>query len=231
MAIPCIDCHKPMAGSAVVAYHFPALACTTCHEDPHQGEFGQRMSRLNSAGKAAGCESCHSTKTWEDLSGFDHAATKFPLLGTHRAVACIDCHKPPNMETTLQHVSFKAAPVLCEDCHDDIHGGQFAKADKKTHCGDCHNNTKWKPSLFDHEKTAFSLRGAHENTACAGCHKLTREIDGKQVVFYKPTPTACASCHGNDVPAAPQKNQVELKPPACVCPLATRYMANMATPH
>jgi nitrate/TMAO reductase-like tetraheme cytochrome c subunit len=199
MAVACIDCHKPMADGKTVAYHFNNLSCTTCHEDIHKGEFAERMVKLNKSGKPFGCEACHSTKTWNDLQGFDHAETSFPLLGTHRATACIDCHKPPNLEQTMLHVSFKAAPSQCEDCHENVHGPQFAKADNKTRCVDCHNSTKWKPSLFDHEKTAFSLKGAHENVACKDCHALFREVDGKKVLFYKPTPTACAACHGNDM--------------------------------
>jgi len=199
IAVPCIDCHKPLAGSTTVLYHFPGMSCTTCHEDPHHGEFAARIAKVNAAGKPGGCESCHSTKAWNDLAGFDHATTSFPLLGTHRAVACIDCHKPPNLEQTMLHVSFKEAPSQCEDCHENPHGDQFAKSGQKTLCADCHGNTKWKPSLFDHEKTAFSLKGAHENVACGDCHTLVKEENGKKVLYYKPTPTACASCHGGDM--------------------------------
>src|SRR5207237_9757936 len=57
--------------------------------------------------KPAGCEACHSTDSWKDLQRFDHAKTSFPLLGAHRATACIDCHKPPNMETKLIDADFK----------------------------------------------------------------------------------------------------------------------------
>jgi hypothetical protein len=199
LAVACIDCHKPMADGKTVAYHFNNLSCITCHEDIHKGEFAERIAKLNAAGKPTGCEACHSTKTWQDMAAFDHGKTDFALVGTHRAVACIDCHKPPNLEQTMLHVSFKAAPTQCEDCHEDVHGGQFTGADKKTPCGNCHNSTKWKPSLFDHEKTAFSLKGAHENVACGDCHINFREVEGKKVLFYKPTPTACAACHGNDM--------------------------------
>jgi hypothetical protein len=31
------------------------------------------------------------------------------------------------------------------------------------------------------------------------CHELQREVQGKTVLFYKPTPKACADCHGADV--------------------------------
>jgi hypothetical protein len=148
-------------------------------------------------GTKAGCEACHSTDSWKDLRGFDHAKTDFPLLGAHRATACIDCHKPPAMETNLLNVDFKAAPTKCEQCHEDEHGGQFMNVARVTPCGECHDSARWKPSQFDHEKrTSFSLKGAHQNTPCAGCHKLFKAVAGKQVLFYKPTPKACADCHG-----------------------------------
>jgi hypothetical protein len=154
------------------------------------------MLQARADGTPAGCEACHSTKTWKDLSRFDHSKTSFPLVGAHRATACIDCHKPPNLETKLINVDFKAAPSQCEDCHQDIHGAQFAKGGN-TPCADCHNSSKWKPSLFDHDqRTAFPLQGVHRNVRCEGCHKLTRVIQTKTVLFYKPTPKECAACHG-----------------------------------
>jgi hypothetical protein len=159
------------------------------------------MQAKRADGSPTGCEACHTTKSWKELSGFDHSKTKFPLLGAHRATACIDCHKPPNLETTLIHADFKAAPTQCEDCHEDIHGKQFAKADI-TRCAECHNSMKWKPALFDHDKrTEFPLRGAHQNVRCAECHKLTRVVAAKTVLFYKPTPKDCADCHGPTNPA------------------------------
>jgi NAD-dependent SIR2 family protein deacetylase len=53
--------------------------------------------------------------------------------------------------------------------------------------------------LFDHEKTAFSLKGAHEQVVCSACHKNLREVDAKQVLFYLPTPKECSACHGAEV--------------------------------
>ena len=200
IAIACTECHKPrdpVLGRPAAQFHWQNLACTSCHHDPHRDQFFERM-RVLKDGKPVGCEACHSTDTWKDLSRFDHAKTTFPLVGTHRATACIDCHKPPNLETRLIHVDFKAAPTDCKDCHADPHAGQFAKAGAPAGCASCHNTTKWKPSLFDHDKTALPLQGVHRNVRCELCHKLTREIEGKAVLFYKPTPKDCAACHGSD---------------------------------
>jgi NAD-dependent SIR2 family protein deacetylase len=54
--------------------------------------------------------------------------------------------------------------------------------------------------LFDHDRrTQFSLQGAHRNVRCGDCHKLKREIEGKPVLFYKPTPKECEACHGPEI--------------------------------
>jgi len=197
-AVPCIECHKAMPGTKLIPYHFSELNCTTCHEDIHKGQFSRRMAVRDSQGKPLGCEACHSTKDWKDMSRFDHAQTSFPLLASHRTVACLDCHKSPNMEPTMRHVDFSKAPVRCGDCHKNPHADQFGA--QALECAGCHNSDKWKPSLFDHEKTQFSLKGGHENVACSKCHTLKKQVNGSLVLFYKPTPKACDACHGTNIP-------------------------------
>jgi hypothetical protein len=206
LAVACNDCHKPPSPNTVALYHFAQISCASCHEDIHHGEFAERMQKRNAAGKPIGCESCHTAKEWNDMSKFDHTTTKFPLVGSHRAVECADCHKPPNLERTLLHVDFGKAPHACNECHEDPHGRQFA--DRESDCASCHNSNKWKPSLFDHEKTPFSLKGGHQNVACGACHKSTKEVEGKQVLFYKPTPLACADCHGTNIPKETDKSSL-----------------------
>ncbi len=199
-AVACIDCHKPPAGSRVSPYHFSPLSCTSCHEDIHKGQFAARMAVVDATGKPLGCPACHSTMEWNDLAKFDHAQTGFPLLGSHRAVPCADCHKPPNMELTMLHVNFTKAPKACSECHENPHADQFGA--RTNDCAACHNNNKWRPSLFDHEKTKFPLKGGHQDVACSACHTLKKPVDGKLVLFYKPTPTGCDACHGTNIPKA-----------------------------
>jgi len=204
MAVTCEECHRAPATAStqtksVAPYRFPDLGCTTCHQDPHKGQFRDWPVRA-STGRRDGCEACHSTKTWKDLSQFDHEQTAFPLVGVHRAVGCIDCHRPANLGTKLANADFRAAPTACEQCHADIHGAQFAKLGV-TRCAECHDSARWKPSLFDHDKrTGFRLEGAHRNVACADCHKLKRVVAGKPVLFYAPTPKLCTDCHASAVP-------------------------------
>jgi hypothetical protein len=160
------------------------------------------MAAPGSSGKPAGCLLCHSTKVWKDTAKFDHSKTDFPLLGSHRAIACAECHKPPNMELTMAHVDFTHAPVACAECHENPHADQFGA--RAGDCAACHNSNKWRPSLFDHEKTAFSLKGGHQDVACSACHILKKPVEGNLVLFYKPAPTSCAVCHGSKF--QPQKN-------------------------
>ena len=197
-AVACVDCHKAPLGTKVIPYHFSQVTCVTCHEDIHKGQFDKRMAAPGPAGKPLGCEACHSTKEWKDLSKFDHSQTDFPLLGSHRAVACADCHKPPNMELNLVHVDFAKAEKTCVGCHENPHSDQFG--DRASNCEGCHNNNKWKPSLFDHDKTKFPLKGGHEDVACSACHQLKKMVNETEVLFYKPTPIACEACHGADIP-------------------------------
>lgn len=205
VAVPCADCHKSEktnGTSAVAGFRFSSLACTQCHTDPHKGQFADRMAQKNTSRSPAGCEACHSMKAWTDLSRFDHSTTDFPLTGSHRAVRCIGCHKPPNLEVTLRNVDFKKAPRQCQACHEEVHGNQFANAKGITECADCHTTTRWRPSTFDHDlRTSFPLKGGHQDVKCALCHTLVKDVSGRRVLFYKPTPKACADCHGANVPA------------------------------
>lgn len=200
LAVACNECHKSLGGSTAARFHFGSAGCTECHDDVHRGQFAERMAVRTSGGRAAGCEACHSTRDWHDLSRFNHDTTRFALVGTHRAVNCVECHRPPNLERTMLHVRFTEAAKKCDGCHENPHADQFGA--QALRCESCHNTHKWKPSLFDHEKTAFSLKGGHQDVACAACHVNRRLVNGVEVVFYKPTPHDCADCHSGGVPKA-----------------------------
>lgn len=198
-AVACDECHKAgmtRGTDKVLPFHFEDRSCTACHVDPHKGEFRERMEKRRTDGTLPGCEACHNTKSWTQVSGFDHGKTQFPLLGAHRTVACGACHKALAGSKEIQ---FKGTTQKCEECHADAHGGQFAAKQGRNTCADCHNTQRWVPSLFDHDKrTPFPLQGGHAGVKCELCHKVTKEIAGKEILFYKPTPSQCAACHGTD---------------------------------
>jgi len=205
-AVVCGDCHQlgPEANAAYqVQYRYEDRACTACHRDPHQGEFADRMKAGSGPdAQPQGCESCHSTRSWQDLHGFDHSNSKLPLEGAHRAVPCRDCHKPAGLDMQKVNVQFNAAPQRCSGCHDDIHGGQFAEKWKSDDCARCHSAGRWKPSTFDHgAESSYPLVGAHKNVPCALCHKVLKERAGRMVLVYAGTPRTCSACHANTIPS------------------------------
>jgi hypothetical protein len=189
LAVACDDCHKAPAGRNT-AYHFSSLSCESCHTDPHQGQFAARMA------PGGGCEACHDQNRWENIAKFNHATTRFALTGAHRGVACERCHRATALSTGLRRVVYRQAPLTCDDCHDDIHGGQFLTAAGRQDCASCHGTGRWNDAAFDHSRTSFPLVGAHRQVPCRDCHLTRRVVNGRSVLYYKPTPKECSSCHG-----------------------------------
>jgi hypothetical protein len=172
-------------------------ACIDCHLDPHKGSF-----------KPKRCEDCHTTAGWKKLLPgfeFDHSKTKYPLLGKHATVPCIDCHKNGEFKKQIPFDN-------CNDCHKpDPHKGQFEKRPKKGECAECHKVEGWKPSLFgvkEHETSAYPLKGKHIKVECDKCHLPA----GKETV-YKVKYAACLDCHkdphDSQFAGEPHKNRCE----------------------
>ncbi len=160
----CLACHKHVAADIRerrgLHGHTPAMAASEC-----------RACHVEHLGRSADIVEL-------DPARFNHDLTDFPLSGAHRGLACAACHLP--------HTPLRAAPRRCVACHkaDDPHGGGLG-AD----CASCHGTAAWEPARFDHDRTSFPLRGAHDRVACVQCHVSNR---------YKGTPRACVSCHAPD---------------------------------
>jgi len=160
--------------------------CLDCHEEvatditKKTGYHGRASQVGNTA-----CSVCHTDHKGRDAQIvlmdrelLDHRDTDFPLKGSHQQVACTACHK--------QDKTWREAPRECISCHrdQDIHKGKFGKQ-----CADCHTPTSWGEEDFNHDKTDFPLKGAHQETLCAACHPNRR---------YKEAPKACVACHRVD---------------------------------
>ena len=158
--LKCASCHKNDR------WRETPSTCVACHrkDDRHKGSLG------------AACGDCHSERDWK-VGRFDHAKTRFPLLGRHAGIRCDSCHKS---------AVFKDVPGTCIGCHrkDDRHKGALGE-----NCAACHTARNWKESSFDHAKTAFPLLGSHARVKCESCH---RDTD------YRRTPRDCLGCHKKD---------------------------------
>lgn len=157
VALACADCHKPSTNAASAAdrtYHFADTGCTACHLDPHQIPAGRQLT----------CEGCHNTQQWKAVRLFDHNQTRFKLEGAHANVACIGCHRPECAGAAsgkIRTISLAALPTVCHERHEDVHAGQFLQPGDEKDCTFCHTLTTWSSGIFDHDRTAFPLDGAH----------------------------------------------------------------------
>ena len=187
----CRDCHRADRVEPALAAHEPdkdlkrtylglPTRCVACHQDPHGGTL------------SATCGECHSQESWKGAPGFDHARTRYPLDAAHARVACLDCHRQADPAAkTLRFAQFQGRALpACAECHKDPHQGRLG-AD----CAACHSGASFRTGArvagFDHQRTAYPLRGRHAGVACEKCHAAGRElrIPGFQL---------CESCHRDD---------------------------------
>ncbi len=165
--VQCKDCHVDLRH-----YRDIPMDCYACHkkDDKHEGQEGIK------------CEACHNDADWK-TTRFDHALTRYPLVGRHVAVKCKDCH------ATLR---YKDAPRDCYSCHQkkDKHKLKFSVA-----CESCHNARNWGIWDYDHARRAkYVLDGAHAKVACEKCHTQPAPA-GKPAAQVGNT---CIACHRRD---------------------------------
>lgn len=159
--------------------------CLDCHDHALVAEDIREKQGFHGRDKNAGtleCKSCHSDHkgrdarvVWLNKDNFDHQFTDFRLSGKHELVECTACH--------LKDKKYREAKQTCYECHseDDVHEGDLGKQ-----CQDCHEAAGWTQTGFDHGKTDFELKFAHQQVSCNACH-----IAGQ----YKDTPKQCVDCH------------------------------------
>jgi len=140
--VACKSCHK--AGKYRWLPGTPD--CDLCHADPHKGKYEPQK-----------CSSCHNDYNSFKRDDFDHNKTRFPLVASHKKVACNDCHKTG---------SYKGLSTACKSCHNDYHDGQLGNS-----CEHCHAPTKFNNIEFDHNRDSrFRIDGKHQQLACNQCH-------------------------------------------------------------
>lgn len=174
----CNNCHEPFSKSS------QTKLCIDCHKDiaadrrEKRGFHGMRPDTVN-----VDCKHCHTDHKGRnanvvpfDRETFNHKFTDFELKGAHKSARCEGCHDPKQ--------KYRKAPGKCFDCHKKIEPHKTRLGEK---CEDCHTEDNWrKVKPYDHSKTKFPLKGAHEKVACSACHAGEK---------YKDIPKTCAECH------------------------------------
>ncbi|MCX6170991.1 MAG: cytochrome c3 family protein [Ignavibacteriales bacterium] len=200
----CKQCHSPANWKQISFNHtstnflllgaHATVNCSSCHTTKlagtsklcyscHQSKYTSAPNHV-SQGYPQTCEQCHNTTDWKSVT-FNHATTKFPLVGSHTTVQCNSCH------TSV----FAGTPTLCYSCHQSKYTAapnHVSQGYPQT-CEQCHNTTDWKSVTFNHALTKFPLVGSHTTVQCSSCHASG----------FAGTPTLCYSCHQSKYTAAP----------------------------
>ena len=211
--VKCENCHPgyPMEGKAgdsgmsYQALQFKPLnygKCNDCHVDVHKGELKEKT-----------CSRCHQTDGWEKKS-FEHndpQLSDYKLTGKHENVSCENCHPKETIQVKLQGRpierevrKLKAIKTeSCNDCHFDVHKGQF----KGQKCDTCHTvENDWKKYTFKHEDKkykGYKLEGKHREVECEKCHVRSEikfvEFNAKKKAspgkFRGVKSDNCSDCH------------------------------------
>jgi len=223
----CEACHSPTRWGALrlpsgdAFYHdrtgfalrqrHAAVACDTCHPGAPRGRGGElacrecHEDRHHRGAEGDDCARCHTPGGWTVPAAVrSHDATRFPLVGAHRAADCQECHgsaEPP---------VYAGAPTACVACHAaDVRAAgnhpDHVAAAFPDDCSECHGQFSWSPARIRHARF-WPLRGAHATADCSGCHAGGR---------YGGTPTTCAECHATQAAAVTEPDHRELVSEPC----------------
>jgi hypothetical protein len=211
----CAKCHDQQQP------HSPER-CLACHTElgpgraQHHGLHGRMAADTRDE-----CQRCHPDHRGRDFQivdwqgerqKFKHTLTGWALQGKHAQLRCEGCHDRTKL-VAPEVVRMQAAQPgrttylglssRCDSCHFDEHRGQLSRD-----CQRCHNETAWRPVPgFNHDSSAFALRGKHKAVACQKCHPtIDDEAARPASAWLKPRASSfaqmkpidhagCASCH------------------------------------
>ena len=155
----CTQCHT------TANYSDADPNCVSCHQTDYDGSTDPNHS---DAQFPTDCVTCHTTNpNWTPVT-WDHNDF-YPLNGAHASIAsdCLACHSAGYINT----------PNTCVGCHqadyDSTTNPNHSSAQFPTDCMECHTETSWEPSTFDHDGQYFRIySGTHngEWNLCTDCH-------------------------------------------------------------
>lgn len=194
----CYACHTK--GS-----NFKGLSanCYSCHQKDYVATTNPSHTSLSFS---TDCSTCHTTNPGWKPATFAIHSNYYVIAGAHTTLSCDQCHQG----------NYSSAPTTCYGCHKNDYDGTtnpaHASAGFPTDCIQCHTQTAWTPSTFDHA-SFFPLTGSHD-VSCSTCHinssnfaqfsctaacHSQAETDPRHsdVSNYVYSPTSCYSCHAN----------------------------------
>ena len=191
---PLTGAHAPVACAGChVGGKFTGTAsdCGSCHLSQFQLA---KNPNHTAAGFSQDCSTCHTTISWNGAQ-FDHAKTRFALVGAHAKTACAECHINDR---------FAGLPATCDSCHladyQRAANPNHAAAGLPRDCSICHGMVQWSGAAFDHNsQTHFALTGKHAAVQCSQCHAGNR---------FAGTPAQCSGCHQIDFQKTTSPNHV-----------------------
>ena len=197
----CMLCH---AGG----YDNTPNTCVGCHLDDYNGTTSPNHKESDFS---TDCVECHGEYSWVP-SSWNHE----PLNGYHASISkeCMLCHASGYTNT----------PTTCVGCHltDYNNATNPNHAPFNTNCAECHTETSWVPSTFDHDANYFPIYSGKHNQewndcidchtnsstystfSCINCHEHSdkNKVDNDHVgkiqnppPYYTYTSAGCFECH------------------------------------
>ncbi len=211
LELSCSECHEN-ADIEVLAEgdrRFVGLdkACSTCHEDPHEGKLPND------------CTTCHSQEGFETRQ-FEGHDQWLALTGGHATASCLDCHAEGEQHALDIVLRGNSARRSCADCHESPHTEAFVRAEAEatgrsadTSCRSCHESehTSFRAEeleleLWQHTASGFPLAAPHAEVACEDCH--APELSSFEQRHPGRSATDCGACHeaphGDQFTSGPQ---------------------------
>ena len=180
IAHDCAACHD------IENYSDVPNTCVACHQADYDAAMSPNHTDLN---LPTDCAACHTTDADWTPANFDIHDDYYPLVGAHATIAndCAMCHNVND---------YSDVPNTCIGCHQtDYNNATPNHSGFPTDCLQCHNETAWTPSTFNHDDMHFPIySGKHQGewgNNCASCHMNANDYS----VF------SCIDCHEHDDPA------------------------------
>lgn len=230
----CIICHTEAAWQPSVFDHnntefaltgaHTSAECSECHTsgytgtttncfDCHTEAYNQSVNPGHIAlGIPQTCSDCHTTQPGWQPATFPIHNQYYTLNGAHAVISndCASCHAG----------NYTSTPNTCSGCHlpdyNQTTQPEHASAQFPTDCIQCHTETAWSPSTFQHDALYFPIYSGqhngvwdqciecHTNTSnysqfsCIDCHEHNQaDMDNEHngIQGYQYTSSACKACH------------------------------------